>query len=144
MPKVHTVEEQERFIELRAKGKTLNEIGEELGISRQTLSKWCQEFECEIINGRALEIESLQSKYYVTHAQQIMEIGEQLLAVKEALKERDLAEDMSTKELVEYHLKLLNQLKTLERKTAIRIKVDSDEYLMKQVGEMYSTTSIDI
>lgn len=143
MPKVHTVTDQEQFIELRAQGKTLNEIGEKLGISRQTLSKWCQEFEDEIVNGRALELEALQTKYLVTHAEQVKEIGEQLLSVKEVLKERDFS-DMSTKELAEYHLKLLAQLKALERKPSIRVKVDSEEYLMKQVGEMCSTTSIDI
>lgn len=144
MPKLHTVEEQEKFIELRAKGKTLNEIGEELGISRQTLSKWCQEFEDEIGNGRALELEALQNKYFVTHAQQVTEIGEQLLSVKEALKQRDLSEDMTTKELADYHLKLLTQLKSLERKPSIRVKMDSDEMLMKQADAMYSTTNIDI
>ena len=123
MPKVHTMEVKDQFIELRAKGHTFADIADQLNVSKPTLIEWSKELKTEIENSKALEMESLQEKYFASWKQRLEFTGDQFARLKEELESRDFS-DMSTKELLEVSLKFQGQLQTLEKKQKITVESD--------------------
>ena len=81
---------KERFIELRASGLSYDKIAKELQVSKVTLIAWAREFELELSNLRAIELESLLESYYLTRVKRIELLGERLKALKAELESRDL------------------------------------------------------
>lgn len=139
MPKVHTLEVKDQFIELRAKGHTIEEVGRMLDVSKPTLIGWSKEFQTEIGNRKALEMEALQEKYKVNWFQRIKTVGEELEKLNEELEKREYS-DMATKEILEVKLKYFKELKELERK--VSLEVDSDP--VDDMNFMLSKKKIDI
>ena len=91
-------ETRERFIELRAKGLSFDKISKELRMSKQTLINWSKKLQEEIANLKAIELEILQEKYYLSREKRIKLFGEKLKTLKDELDKRNL-EELSTKEL---------------------------------------------
>ena len=60
------IEIKQQFIQLRAKGYSFDKIAKELGKAKQTLIDWSKEFQEEIANVKASELESLYAVSY-TH-----------------------------------------------------------------------------
>lgn len=128
MTKVATTDQQDRFIELRAKGVPYSEIEKEIGVSKPTLIKWGKELQLDIGNRKALEWEYLQEKYFVSKKKRLEILGEQLLNVKEELAKRDLSE-VSTEKLFDIQMKLTEKLKAEEVEIVFRKKSSMDDSL---------------
>lgn len=143
MPKTHTIDVKDQFIELRAKGNTFSSIAEQLDVSKPTLIEWAKEFQFDIENRKALEIEALQQKYFATWEQRLEFLGTEFEKINEEIQKRDYAE-MSKKELYEVALKLQTQLKEMLVKPTLKIKLDSETALMKQLEDFSSVTQIEI
>jgi len=94
-------ETKERFIELRAKGLSFEKIARQLKVSKQTLINWSKELSTIISNLRAIELEALQEKDYLTKSARIELFGERLEAIKTELDRRDLSE-IPTAKLFEF------------------------------------------
>lgn len=139
MPKVHTLEVKDQFIELRAKGHTFENIADQLNVSKPTLIEWSKEFQIEIENSKALEMEALQEKHFATWKQRLEFTGNQFIRLKEELEKRDLS-DMSTKELLEVLLKVEGRLQSLERKGSLHVESDP----VDDMNFTLSTKKIDI
>lgn len=107
---MNDLEKRLRFIELRALGKSLDSIGKEIGVSRQTLANWEKEHEEEIQNRRAMELDALEEMYWMKKQGRIELFGESLRRVREELELRDLSE-VQTVKLLELELKLVTELK---------------------------------
>jgi len=103
-------DKQERFLELRAQGKSLRTIETETGINRRTLSKWESESKEELDNLKAIELDALREKYWLTRQARIRIYGDQYQRVIDELKERDLS-GVPTPKLVDIALKLDTQLR---------------------------------
>lgn len=103
-------ESKERFLELRAQGKSLRTIEKETGINRRTLSKWESESKEELDNLKAIELDALREKYWLTRQARIKIYGDQYQRFIEELKERDLS-GVPTPKLVDIALKLDVQLR---------------------------------
>jgi len=99
-----------RFIELRAQGLSFDKISKELQVSKQTLIDWSKNLQEEIRNLKAIELEALQEKYFLTQAKRLELFGERLKAIKEELDKRDL-NDVPTDKLIELFLKFHRVLK---------------------------------
>ncbi|EFZ2114311.1 hypothetical protein BOY45_004284 [Shigella flexneri] len=140
MPKVHTLEVKDQFIELRAKGHTFADIADQLNVSKPTLIEWSKELKTEIENSKALEMESLQEKYFASWKQRLEFTGDQFARLKKELESRDFS-DMSTKELLEVSLKFQGQLQTLEKKQKITVESDPIED-MNTMFKLMSTIDI--
>jgi hypothetical protein len=56
---MHTNETKDKFVELRAQGKSLCAIAAELNVSKRTLVDWNQQFRQQIRQLRAVELEAL-------------------------------------------------------------------------------------
>jgi len=110
-------ETKNRFIELRARGWSFDKIAKELKVAKQTLIDWSQEFQEEITNLKAIELEALQEKFFLTKEKRIELFGEKLKAIAEELDKRDL-KDIPTDRLIElllrYHRILKEEFTPLE------------------------------
>jgi DNA-binding XRE family transcriptional regulator len=102
-------ETKHRFIELRAKGYSYDRISKEVDVSKQTLINWSKEFECEILNLRAIQLEALQEKYFLTKEKRIEFLGKIINALQGEAEKRVLS-DLSDRELFELLLKFSERL----------------------------------
>ena len=122
------VEIKSQFIELRAKGWSYVKIARKLKVSKNTLANWGAELEGEIASLKAMELEALHEKYYMTKEARIELLGEQLKAVKEELSKRGLG-DVSTDKLMEMQLKLHQALQ--EEYTEVRPLTDTELRMLR-------------
>lgn len=116
------LETQKQFINLRAKGKSYQNISDEIGVSKRTLINWGKELSLEISNAHALELEALQDEYYMLKERRIKLFGEKLKAISEELENRDLS-DIQTEKLFDLFFKMY---RLLERE-AVEVNYYSDE-----------------
>ena len=107
---METIEQKEKFIELRAKGYSFDKIAKELGRAKHTLIDWSKELEEEIANHKALELEALYEKYYLHKETRLQTFGELLGKIKKEIEKRNLS-DVSTEKLLELYLKYQAQAK---------------------------------
>jgi transposase len=98
-----------QFIELRAKGLSYAKIARKLNVSKSTVANWSQELEAEIASLKAIELESLYERYYLTKENRIKLLGDQLKEIRSELKKRDL-DEVSTDKLIELELKIYQAL----------------------------------
>ena len=89
---MENTEAQQRFIILRSQGTTYARIAEELGVCKRTLINWSRKFQFEINNQRAIELEALQENLLATREARARALAQQLAAVEEELKKRDLSQ----------------------------------------------------
>ena len=103
-------ETRARFVEMRAQGYTYSQIAEELHISKATVSTWHSELKHRIADFRAIELDALQSRYWLSHKRRIQMLGEQLQRLQDEAAKRDLS-DIPTDKLYGLILKTYEQLK---------------------------------
>lgn len=103
------MELKNQFIELRAKGLSYQKIARRLKVSKSTLANWSTDLEGEIASLRAMELEALYEKYYLTKEARIKLLGEQLTAIQTEIKSRSL-KDIPTEKLLDLQLKLYQAL----------------------------------
>ena len=102
-------DKQRKFIELRAKNKSLQTISNEIGVSKPTLIKWDKEFKYEVKNLNNIELEALTEEYKVSIDQRITYLGKLQKKVLNELKSRDL-QDVKTDKLLEMLIKVGDKL----------------------------------
>ena len=101
---------KDRFILLRAEGKSFTFIAKELCISKSTCSEWEQELKEKIAELKAERLNELYEKYYMTKKARIEQTGKTLKKIDEAIAEADLSEADPVK-LMELKLKYISALK---------------------------------
>ena len=107
---METNEKKEKFIQLRAKGYSFDKIAKKLQMSKQTLIDWNKELEEEISNFKAMELELLYEKYYLTREQRLQTFGQMLSRLKDEIDIRDLSE-IPTDKLLDLWLKYNDKVK---------------------------------
>lgn len=85
-------EVKEKFILLRAQGVSFDRIAKELGKAKQTLVNWSREFEEEIAQAKAIELEALAEQFYLTKQAKIETLGRIVTSLKEEIESRPLHE----------------------------------------------------
>jgi len=106
---MHDAETQQKFVELRAQGRSFSRIATELNVARRTLVDWSRKFQFEIQNQRAIELEALQEKFLAPREERLQRLGAQLAAVEAEMKQRSIAE-LSTPRLFSLAESLRRQL----------------------------------
>ena len=86
------VEDKERFIELRAEGRSYADIAAVLKVSKPTLIAWSKELSLEVQNARNLRLDVLFEKYAVAKTKRVEVFGKRLDAILKELDTRDLKE----------------------------------------------------
>lgn len=122
--------EKGRFIVLRAQGYSFDKIARELGRSRQTLVNWDRSFKEEIANLRAVELESLYERYFLTKEHKIKLFGDLVSRIKAEFDHRDLG-DIPTDRLLDLFGKFYALLEAerieIQPKTSAEITCAKDE-----------------
>ena len=99
----------QKFLVLRAQGKSFRTIEKEIGTNRGTLAKWEREHLEELKNLKAVERDTMREKYLLTNHAQLELLGTQFTRLKEELERRDLS-DIPTPKLFELVLKYSTRL----------------------------------
>ncbi|MEI7827830.1 MAG: helix-turn-helix domain-containing protein [Euryarchaeota archaeon] len=84
-------ETKARFVELRGQGLPLKRIADEIGVSKTTLVNWEQDFKEQIDNLRAVELEALYDKYFLSVRKKVEFFGDVLSRIQGELETRDLS-----------------------------------------------------
>jgi hypothetical protein len=100
----HSVETKNKFIEMRAEGRTFAQIAEDLNISYNTAVNWSRELSDNISAAKAFKKEELIEKYRMTKEKKLDMYGERLLAIQDELAKRDLS-DIPTNKLFDMMVK---------------------------------------
>jgi len=124
------LETRERFVELRAQGRSFDSIAKELNVSKSALLKWGQELEKEINNAKYYAYQRLIEQYKLTKVERANFIMQALQRVNDAIGQKDV-QALSIKELLMLSEKLENQLKDIilnaEYRTGETIMVDNSD-----------------
>lgn len=115
-----------QFIELRAQGVSLRAVADELGIALQTAVRWGVKYKEQIESLKALELEDLREKYWLTEQARIERLGGQLLRIRDQLDERDFS-DIETPKLLDMELKLDAALNKGDAKVVRKTPSDQNE-----------------
>ena len=81
-------ETQQKFVELRTRGRSFARIAEELQVGKRTLIEWSRKFQFEIRNQRAIKLEALRECYLAGSEEQVRQLGERLREVEAELATR--------------------------------------------------------
>ncbi len=130
-PELGKTEKKLKFIELRAKGLSYRKIEQELNIGRSACGEWNEELKEEIVKRKGEYLEELYRNYYMLREARIEKLGEIFKRLDTELAIRDIT-DLSTKELLDYYLKYLSELKEEYidlKNTKSRPKADSQDIL---------------
>ncbi|MFY9268338.1 MAG: hypothetical protein WAO55_01170 [Candidatus Manganitrophaceae bacterium] len=84
--------DKERFIELRAEGRSYADIAVALNVSKPTLIVWGKVLQREVANARTLRLDALFERFAVAKAKRIEVFGKRLEAIMTELDTRDLAD----------------------------------------------------
>jgi transposase-like protein len=106
---MHSTETRQKFIVLRAKNRGLCGIAEELGISPGTAYTWDSQFQDEIAQLRAMEIEAIRERTLPSYQQELSYLAEELKRVQAILRERDYGY-VNTDQLYWYQSHLLSRI----------------------------------
>lgn len=103
-------ETKDRFIQLRAEGKSYAYITATLNIAKATCTEWERELKAEIDTLKRARLEELYEKYAMAKEARIRRLGETLDKINAALDKVDFA-DMPPEKLLDYKLKYAAALK---------------------------------
>ena len=105
------LELKDKFVELRATGKSFASISAELGVSKSTLIDWSKDLTIEIKNLRQIHLESIREKYRFGVEKRIELFGQQLQNIQTELSKRDLSQ-IPIERLFNFLLKFGSELNT--------------------------------
>jgi transposase-like protein len=125
-------EQQTHFLQLRAKGKTYDEIAVHLGVSRRTLFYWNQQLQEDVRWEEVAELESLQQELLGTRQVRARYLTRRLIAIDEELEKRPLA-SLSTGRLLSLADSLRRQILKETTPGPIRQKLHSTTRSLDQL-----------
>ena len=86
---MHSHETKDKFIELRAKGISLDDIATQLDISKGTAVAWSARLNARIQQLRAVELQAIQERVLNSYEQDLTYMADELKRVQKILHERD-------------------------------------------------------
>lgn len=128
---------KEKFIKLRAEGKSIKEIMDTLNLSLKDIRSWLEkdpEFYTSLNCESELVLEDLQSKFLTSKAKRIEFIGNTLNSITEIINKRGF-EDLPTDKLLDYAIKFMTLLNT--EKTEVNLSVKKEV----RVNDTLNTTT---
>ena len=125
---------KERFVELRAEGRSFDSIAKELGVSKTTLLKWNAELLDQINNAKFFYYQSLAEQFKVIKQERINNLMRKYQKVNDALDQKDFNE-LPVKELLNIQENLENKLRDELSDLKLRTgEFESD--ILKSMGRM--------
>jgi transcriptional regulator with XRE-family HTH domain len=139
------MEKRESLIEMRAMGKSMDKIAEELHMSKSTVAKWIHELESAIKNRKYEEYEILLEKYNVSKQKRLETYTNLLEKALNELKDRDL-KSLNVKDLLKFaemiDNKIREEMKNFQYDTGEYEEQDFDD-IFGEVNKTLKTIKID-
>lgn len=127
-----TLEERERFVELRARGFSFEKIAQELQVSKPTLLKWERALDGRVAEARGVELQSILEKHQIMKLNRAEAFSGLLSAVLEEMKKRgESLAGMGTEKLVSLALLLERRL---VKEAELYLRSDLEEALWSEGG----------
>lgn len=108
-----TAEQEERFIELRAAGRSFQACADALGIAKPTALAWGRDMAHLIANAKTERLDELYQQFTIAKTRRLEAFGQKLADLLAEIGKRDLA-DVPTPTLLTLALKYGDFLKTEE------------------------------
>jgi transposase len=105
----------QKFITLRAEGKSFVKISEALGVTERTLINWSRAHQFEIQNLRTVKADAIQQECFIPERQRWEALAKQLRQVEAELEKRTL-DDVPTARLMGMASRLRAEMSTEENK----------------------------
>lgn len=135
-----TLEEQERFIQLRAQGMSFDNISKELNISKPVLLKWSGELSERVKEAQYYELENIVQKYGVMRRARFEVHSKVLNSALQELKERaenNKLKTLSTDKLFQLVEQLEERLEKDTSRELLSVPVDKTKGLMRDLNEEF-------
>lgn len=107
------LETKDRFVELRASGRSFASISKEIGVAKSTLISWSREMQNSIANLRQLHLDAVREKHRLGIERRMEIFGNQMNAVEDEIAKRDLSE-LPTSRLYDILIKLSKEVQGVE------------------------------
>jgi len=104
-------EVRERFIELRARGRSYVKISEALSVSKTTLIKWNRQYADQIRALEDTELETMCERFRIARLHRVERFVKLIDRVEEQLDKRDLAE-VQTERLLREYIRLMQAVRS--------------------------------
>jgi transposase len=98
-----------RCFKLRAEGNSLATIADTVGVRRQTVANWLNQYAEEVENLRQIELDALREACWMTTQARIERVSARYEKITTELEKRDFS-DLSTEKLLELEQKTRAQL----------------------------------
>lgn len=98
-----------KIVELRAGGKSMAKIAEEVGVAKQTVVDVCNDMREEIASLHAMQLEALYEEQKISTEERIRALSSVMGKIRNELESRSLV-DVPTEKLVELFLKTSSTL----------------------------------
>ncbi len=118
---------KDRFVELRAQGKSFSSISEELKVSKPTLIAWSRELGEQIKNLRVIHEEALREKYRLTQERELQILSSQLDVIEKEIASRPVF-DVPTDKLYGLLFKITEEIRKTQKPTTFQQTRDSLEF----------------
>lgn len=125
---MHSASVKDKFVELRAQGRSFVSIAEEIDVSKPTLIEWSREMHEQIRNLRAINDEALREKYRLTKQHELEILSRQLEAVEKEIEQRALA-DVPTDKLYGVLFKLMGEAREERKPVTLQHTHDNIDFL---------------
>ena len=119
-----TVKDQEKFIELRARGLSFDKIAKEINVSKPVLIKWNTELSNKISNQIFTQAQSILEQYKLVKLDRLESLSKQLERINQEIDKRDF--------------------KDIQIKDLFGIKTSIELYLKSEIGTIIFDTEIRI
>ncbi len=103
------VETKLRCFELRAQGRSYHAIAKEVGVRRQTVADWLNDYAEEFANYKAMELDALREACQMTQHARIERLRARYEQITAELDKRDFS-DVPTAKLMELEIKTRTEL----------------------------------
>lgn len=103
-------ETRERFIELRARGRSYAKISEAIKVSKPTLIKWNRQYSDEIEQLQSEELLAMCERFRIARAQRVERFVNMIDRVEEQLGNRDLS-GVQTERLLREWIRLMQAVR---------------------------------
>ena len=135
-----TLEEQEKFIQLRAQGMSFDKISKELNVSKPVLLKWNGEFLERIRQAQFFELENIVEKYSLMRSKRFEVHSKLLNSALAELQERaenNKLKTLSTEKLFQLVEELEQRIEKDTSRELLSVPVDSHSRLMREIHEEF-------
>lgn len=107
-----SIDTKEKYIQLRAEGRSLSFISKELNRSKPTLIELDRELRQDITLRKKIELEALTEKYMLSVEARIKNFGKIMEGISKEISKRDI-KDVPTDKLYELYLKFNTGIKEI-------------------------------